>query len=622
MPTKEISSSQKAATKGRNALMRIGMWFQRNWLRFKRWMVNYLKSKAKNFPTIPPKPRRKVVEEIIRNPVFIKATEQFVRETGFSTDEVQEKAREYVKEIASDLNYLSFPLWDVVLTWVFNKLYDGLLIDEESLEKIKAHVGKAPIVFVPNHRSHMDYLLLSYVFYYRQLPMLYICAGKNMNFWPLGTLFRKSGAFFIRRSFEGNRLYQAALYSYLHYLLKEKALLEFFIEGTRSRTGKLLSPKLGILSLLVKAFQEQEDIKDVVFVPTSVVYESVIEERTYESESQGGTKKNESIWDVFRIRKYLRGRYGKVYIRFAEPISVKELPAAPGEGESDLFVPRLANKIGYAINRHTVVTPTSLVAMSILTHANPVITRDEIERRSNRFLDYLKYKNAPVSDLIIKHPKETMGAAIEQFVDSRVLKEHEDDDGIFYRLPHSRRRNLEFYKNTGVHFFTSAAAVANILNAEESALVSQQNIESDIVFLRDLFSDEFRFSSRKSLHEHINAILDFFTQQGIIHQEETDYRVNPDKHLLQEYAALIDSTLSFYWGLFKVIANLPEESFSEADIVNRLQDRIRLLLMRHFIMRQEAISTFSVRNALQTCVPLWFSCNGKGNLGSSRSSPL
>lgn len=589
----------------------IGQWFQRNWERTKRGIVDYIKSRARNFPTILPKPRRRVVDQITRGSVFHTAIEQFARETGMPPEEFHEKGRQYVKEIASDLNYLSFPFWDAILSWVFNKIYDGIVVDEKSLEKLKGKIGQAPIVFVPNHRSHIDYLLLSYVFYCHQIPMPYICAGNNMNFWPVGPMFRKSGAFFIRRSFEGNRLYQAALYSYLHYLLKEKAIIKFFIEGTRSRTGKLLAPKLGILSLLVKAFDQQDDIKDILFVPTSIVYESVIEEHSYTDESEGATKKKESLWDILRIRKHLRGRYGKVYIRFGNPISLAEFSRTKllEEGESDISItiPWLANEMGHIINRNSVVTPTSLLAMSVLTHPHSVMTEDEIEERFSRLKSYLEYKKAPISDLIIKHPKESIEVALQKFTSSRHLRRYKDEEGIFYRIPHNRRKTLEFYKNTGVHFFVSASTIANALLAMETPLISKESIEEEIIFLRELFYDEYRFGSSRTLWEHIETVLNFFVKREMIYPENAHYRLNPNRRPLEEFAALLNSTFSFYWGLLKVLTLLPtNESFLESDLIPRLLDRIRLQLMRHHISRNEAISPFAIRSTLLTCLRFGF----------------
>lgn len=563
-------------------------------------MTSYLRARTRNFPTVPPQSRRKVVEEIARGAVFRQAIEACARETGFAVEDVRGKAKQYVKEIASDLNYLSFPIWDFVLSWVFNKVYDGLIIDKGSLLKIKAQVGKAPIVLVPNHRSHIDYMLLSYVFYYEQIPMPYVCAGKNMNFWPFGSFFRRSGAFFIRRRFEGNRLYQAALYAYMHYLLKEKALLEFFIEGTRSRTGKLLPPRLGILSLIIRAYQEQKDIENIVFVPTSVVYESVIEETSYSRELEGATKKQEGFWDVLRIRKYLRGNYGKVYVCFGEPISLNEY-SQQFTDEQQSFIPKIANQIGYSINRHTVVTPSSLLAMVLLAHPYPIITEEEIEERFNHYVSYLKYKEAPVSDMVLSS-HTAIRASLQIFSRSRLIRGYQDPKGIFYRIPFSRRRRLEFSKNMGVHFFISAAAVSNVLLAAKENLISKERIEEEIIFLRQLFTDEFRFSSRKTLPEHIQSVLDFFEHRGGLHrQSDSAYQITDKKDCLEEFAALLDSTIALYWGLFSVLSHLPDnKEWQESDLLRLLSEKIRHFLLRHHVMRHEALSHFSIRTALIT----------------------
>jgi glycerol-3-phosphate O-acyltransferase len=593
-----LSSSSPPSGKGIWSLFKKGLyWIKEIWHRFQFGLANYLRSRTKNFPSVPPKSRRRVVDQIMKDPVFRSSVDQFSRETGFAAEDVEEKARRYVKEIASDLNYLTIPFWDVMLSWVFNKLYEGIDIDLDTLEKIRPLVGKKTIVLVPNHRSHIDYLLFSYVLYNQRFPMPYICAGQNMNFWPVGSWFRKAGAFFIRRSFEGNKLYQAALYAYLHYLLKEKAIMEFFIEGTRSRTGKLLPAKLGILSLLIRACEEQSDIDDIIFVPTSIAYENVLEEGNYSDELEGADKKKEGLRDLFRLRKYLRHRYGKVYVRFDKPLSLTDFMDSIQPQENALLN-KMANEIGYAINRNAVITAPSLTAMALLSQEKPVVTEEKLQRSFENFIKYLHYKKAPLSDVVERNKEESLQRALEQYVRSRVLRRYRDEQGTFYVTRRRHRKVLDYYKNTGAHFFISAAAVAKVLLHSDDGRTDQKKLEEEVTFLRDLVDQEFVFARRKALTDHINPVIDYFSSQEWIQEDGSVFTVKDDD-ALKEMGRILDSTLYVYWGCLSALPNLSAKKWDETELLAALVQRVQLHLIRHHVLNVEALSPFSVRNVLK-----------------------
>lgn len=604
-PKGSQTPSEEPPAKKPPLMKRIVRWHQFKWDQLRRGISNYLRSKTRNFPSVPPKRLRKVVDEVVGSQVFKDTIKPFAQETGFSMEQVEDKARGYVKEIASDLNYLTVPIWDVVLSWVFKRIYDGLSVDTSSLQTLRHKVGQVPIVFVPNHRSHIDYMLLSYIFYYNDLPLPYVCAGQNMNFWPLGGFFRKSGAFYIRRSFEGNRLYQATLYAYMHYLLKEKALMEFFIEGTRSRSGKLLPARLGILSLLVKAYQEQSDVPDILFVPTSIVYESVIEESSYTREMEGAQKKRESIWDVLRFRKYLRRRYGKVNIQFGEPLSLAAFESQMPDYEKTKVVPHFAGQINHQINKHTVVTPSALVACALVAHPHAIITKQELEDRVARLRRYLEFKQAPLTELLIQHPDEAIEAAMQKNSRDRLLRRYDDETGPFFRIRSRKRRVLEYYKNTGVHFFISAAAISAVLLSWRDVRVTPKTIEAEVVFLRDILADEFRFASRRTLSDHLKTVVEYLREREAIRGDE-DCGYEPGHHpeYLYDFRALLDSTLAAYWAVLSSFDRQSGKVWAESDLINTLLRKARLRLLRYRIFRHEALSPFTIRNILHTCTRL------------------
>ncbi|MDZ7695962.1 MAG: 1-acyl-sn-glycerol-3-phosphate acyltransferase [Deltaproteobacteria bacterium] len=201
----------------------------------------------------------------------------------------KKEAARYFNEIAADYNIAYIEFANRVLTWIWKRMFEGIDVLEEELAAVRARAGKGPLIYIPSHKSHIDYLILNYVLYRHHMHVPRIAAGKNLNFWPIGHFFRKSGAFFIRRSFKGARLYAVIFKRYIKALLQEGHPLEFFIEGGRSRSGKLILPKIGFLSILVEAYMEGY-CDDLTFVPAAIVYDRIIEEKTYLKEL-GGIRK-------------------------------------------------------------------------------------------------------------------------------------------------------------------------------------------------------------------------------------------------------------------------------------------------------------------------------------------
>ena len=224
---------------------------------------------------------------------------------------IHKEADEYIDEIAANFNLSMIKILEVIVRWMINLMFDGVMMNESVLNKIKFMSLKGPLILIPCHKSHIDYLILSYILYQNNMQCPHIAAGKNLSFWPLGPIFRRCGAFFIRRTFRGAVLYSKIFAEYVHKMLEEGFNIEFFIEGTRSRTGKLISPKLGFLSILLNAYKNGA-CYDLIFVPVYVGYDRVLEESSYLKELEGEQKKSEDLSQLIKARKFLKKRYGKI----------------------------------------------------------------------------------------------------------------------------------------------------------------------------------------------------------------------------------------------------------------------------------------------------------------------
>lgn len=563
---------------------------------------NYIRRKTRFVPSVLPKGRREMIECILERHHTQDFLQNFARECGMSLDHVDETFRGYLREIVSDLNYVSIAFWDFLLTWVFETIYEGLDIDHAALERLRPHIGARPVVFVPNHRSHTDYLILSYVLHDRAIPVPHICAGTNLSFWPLGAIFRKSGAFFIRRSYEGNKLYAAAVQAYVEELLREKALVEFFIEGSRSRTGKLLPPKMGILSSVVKGFERlasESAVDDILIVPTSFTYESVLEDKSYLEEQAGATKKAESFWDLFRLQKYLRKSRGKVYIRFGDPISLKEyLPSSEGESEREQ-IHSLAYEITYGINKSSVVTPAALAATVLLTQPRRAIPAKTLYERVDHYLDYLKYKECRLSEPLQKYQSLAIREAVRDYVRNHLVQEFYDFEEPLYRVIEDKRLLLDYYKNTSVHFFVSLGVLSTVLTAAPESHIPRMQAEEDFLFLRDILQCEFTFSSRQGVVTHMDRVLEYLVNRGWTRVEGSELIVPPEARTdLEAFVSPIRNFLESYAVVWKTLPSLGTRRWEDRELQRFLQDRGRVLYLREEISRPESVNTFTFHNAL------------------------
>ncbi|MDO8462363.1 MAG: 1-acyl-sn-glycerol-3-phosphate acyltransferase [Deltaproteobacteria bacterium] len=562
-------------------------------------LENYLRSKTKEIPGPTPLSREEVVELLLKEPALRETLEQYSQETGFPITEMERKVADHLKEIAAELNYLSFPFWDILLSWVFNKIYEGLHVDEEGLNRIRDRVGTAPVVFIPNHRSHTDYLLLSYIFYHRKLPMPYVCAGNNLNFWPLGSIFRRGGAFFIRRSFEGHKLYTAALKAYLKYLMKEKAFIGLFIEGTRSRTGKLLRPRMGILSYLLQNYLDGDAGSDVYLVPTSLTYETVLEEKSYIREQEGASKKGENVGSLFKLRKHLRTRTGKVYIQFAEPLSLKELVDEIGREDKRKLTEQVALQVTYGINKVTVVTATSLAAMALLAHPKKAIYMSEVEQKTEFYLKYLQQKGCGLSEPLLRNKRGAIREAVNKYLRSNMMRPYHDEEGTFYVLDEQKRSLMDYYKNGAIHFFISLSCLSSILCRLQGQTTKLVEIENEFRALQEMFRHEFTFSRRHPIQDHLEKVLAFFEKEEWLRLADNQVTLTELGHeAVPPLTLILRNYFESYFVAWHGLKSFMGKTLEEKELVRFLRDKGYLLLLKEKIRCPEALSTFNLRNAL------------------------
>ncbi len=327
--------------------------------------------------------RHTQVEALLATPAVRAAIETEAREHAIDIAAARQRARHHALAIASDFSYTVMRAAEIFLSWLWTRWFEG--VEVRHLDHLLHIASGQSIVYLPCHRSHVDYLLMSYVIYRAGLVPPHIAAGDNLDLPLLGRILRGGGAFFLRRSFKGDALYATVFAEYLHHLLAQGFPVEYFIEGGRSRTGLLLPPKAGLLAMTIQSFLRWHE-RPLVFVPVYLGYEKLPEGASFVAELTGRPKKRESWLDLLLALRLLRRRFGKVYVNIGEPLPLADWLDAqqpgwrdtpPASEEQRQLVAQIANELAGRINEAALVNPINLVALALL--ATPHVTADEVQ---------------------------------------------------------------------------------------------------------------------------------------------------------------------------------------------------------------------------------------------------
>ncbi len=350
--------------------------------------------------------RQDLFNKLLASKAIARAVEDEARSKKISHEKAQQNAIALMEEIAANFSYEMIRLTDRILGFTWNRLYQGINVHNAERVRQLAHDGHE-IVYVPCHRSHMDYLLLSYVLYHQGLVPPHIAAGINLNFWPAGPIFRRLGAFFIRRTFKGNKLYSTVFREYLGELFSRGYSVEYFVEGGRSRTGRLLDPKTGTLSMTIQAML-RGGTRPITLVPIYIGYEHVMEVGTYAKELRGATKEKESLPQMVRGLSKLRN-LGQGYVNFGEPLPLmtylnQHVPdwreaIDPIEAVRPSWLTPTVNSIAadlmVRINNAGAANAMNLCCTALLASRQRSLTREQLTQQLECYLALLR--NVPYS---------------------------------------------------------------------------------------------------------------------------------------------------------------------------------------------------------------------------------
>jgi glycerol-3-phosphate O-acyltransferase len=458
---------------------------------------------------------RLVREDILGHPAFRGGLAELARELGRSEAQVAREAADDLREIAATHSPFVIDLVAHLIRLLYTQGYGkALLYDRDQLRNVEALAQRHPVVFLPSHKSNLDHLVLQYALHENGHPPNHTAGGINMNFFPVGPLIRRSGLFFIRRSFKDDKVYKFVLHHYIDYLIEKRFSLEWYIEGGRSRSGKLLPPRFGMLAYVVDAYRRGKS-EEVVLIPTSLAYDQISDVGSYAAEQSGAKKQRESFgWFVGAVRA-MRARYGNIHIGFGEPVFLSKAlgrsdPAAtPDPDERSIEVQKLAFEVAVRINRVTPITPTSLVTMALLGGGERALTAEEIGTELANLLLYIRRRNLPTTgDFDLYDPDSAYGA-LSNLVTNGVVAHYTDGPEAVYQIKPDQQLSAAYYRNTVTHFFvTSAIAeLALLCAAEEGEERTADAFWNRAMELRDLLKFEFFFAEKAAFRGELQREL-------------------------------------------------------------------------------------------------------------------
>lgn len=464
--------------------------------------------------------RRTVVHAVVNAESVQEVVAAVAAKENLTREQAMRRANDYAVEIAADYSHTVVRSLSFMLSTFWNKLYDGVTMNH--FDQVRAIAPGHEVIYVPCHRSHIDYLLVSWLLYTTGIVPPHIAAGVNLNLPLVGPLLRRGGAFFLRRSFKANALYSAVFNEYVNQLFARGVSMEYFIEGGRSRTGRLLQPKAGMLAMTLRAFL-RDSRRPVLFQPVYIGYEKLMEGNSYIGELSGQPKQKESLLGLLRSFKKLRERYGRVAVNFGEPVFLDDLLAreAPDwrasahEEKPEWFnrsVDALADRIQININRAADVNPINLLAVALLATPKHAMAESDLVTQLDLYKSLLT--ELPYGErmtLTAKTPQQIIAYA-EQMQWVRRIR-HPLGDVL--ASEGKQAVLLSYFRNNVLHLFAASAWIACcFINNRRMARASLLRLSKLIYpFIQ---SELFLPWDEAGFIERIQATIDFFMRRGVL----------------------------------------------------------------------------------------------------------
>ena len=562
-------------------------------------------SKVVRGPSLISRPN--MMRLVLDNPPMRQLARQESLATGHSEERIRRKMEKEFYSIAAHFRWWIVPMLDIVLRPLWTRVYSGVDTPPADMERIREAMRKGSIVLVPCHKSHFDYVLLSWVFYDHKLIIPHIVAGSNLALPGLAWFLRSAGAFFIKRSFTGERIHPAVFSRYLRELTRHGYPVEFYIEGGRTRSGKLLPPKLGVLSMVLDAASIRPSGQEVTLLPISLTYNRVAEQDAYTREQSGASKRKETLGQFAKATSIVRHRYGRVYLRVGEPILCSEIvdgdSESPEWGQLERLEKRqqlqhIGEQILHRIGRCSVVLPATILSLGILAHHRRGIRHSVLMDRMRRFHAFLLRANAPHA-FHQDQFDEAILLALQRLESQGAIQSAEHNEERVWLVSVDARMELEFHKNHGLHYFSTAGYASMAIRSIRTQSFERDDLIPLFRALTWLLRYEFILSPDQSATELLEEGIEALVNHKALSSTDEGYTVE-DTHALAEIHALFRSVAE---GYLLVLQDSPErksEACTRQDLTLRLINKRDQSLEQGQITRPEALSQVTLNNAIKS----------------------
>ena len=521
------------------------------------------------------KSRKQMTADVIED----SRVEVLISEAADSTLQSYTRAHRYCREIFADCTQLTIEIMLRLLRGFWNRFYAG--IDIYHIEAVQEKALTHQLVYVPCHRSHVDYLLLSYVIYTENLALPYIAAGNNLNIPLIGRVLRGGGAYFIRRSFRDNPIYSAVMRAYVQQLVNLGVPLEYFVEGGRSRSGRMLKPKFGMLGMTLEAYLKSQN-RPMAFVPVYIGYEKLIEGKSYLGELYGGKKKSESTLGALSSIFRLKGHFGRVTASFGTPLDLDALlsvhnPAWRAQIDEVAAKPEwyrktlqsLGTEIMHGINRACIVNPVNTVTTVLLAtprhsiEVEALIEQSELHQRLIRNLSFTA--SIHVSDDIDRNQ-------IEAIARQKILRiRHHPLGDIVYLKPEDAVL-ASYYRNNSLFSLIVPAMVACCFTVDPS--LGRGSLLRRIKLLYPFLQSEMQLEwAEQELDSIVNECVDLMLEEKLLTLDagQISRPERSDRHygLLNRLAQIVQPILERYYMTFIVLWQTSAAPLTETELEHR-----------------------------------------------------
>ncbi|TDU26898.1 glycerol-3-phosphate acyltransferase [Panacagrimonas perspica] len=450
--------------------------------------------------------RKQVARNVAKTPRFQDQCAKLAKLLQRTPEDVVAEARKGLEEIVTVQSPAFAAAFDYGLGPMHTKAWT-VDADEDALARLKELNKTNALVYLPTHRSYADPFILSRLLRDHGMKRNHILGGNNLGFWPLGTIIRRAGGILIRRSFQDDEVYKLVVREYLAWLAAQRLNLEWYMEGGRSRTGKLRPPKYGLLSYLVAAI-ESGGADDMLLVPVSTTYDQMHEIGKMAAEEAGASKAKENLLWLAGYARTQQKWIGNAYVRFGEPLSLKEaLAQADSEGGGKWTVAKIAFEVFQRINRCTPVTAPALVTFALLGVTDRALTLEEVHDQVQPLLDYAAAAGLPSSHLDELRGTVGVEETLRMLEKSGVVSGYEGGTQAVFRIEPGQHSVAAFYRNSAIHWFVNRAIleVALLDATREDITGPLERAWASAFALRDLLKFEFFFSDKATFREEQKA---------------------------------------------------------------------------------------------------------------------